>query len=168
MRKASLIVCSAILGSLVVVVAACSSDPETSPIKAGKDGSPPPEVDARRPYPSFRDDVLPIVRDSCALAACHSSKDSNLGIFLKEDGVQVYAEFQKMSPTAMGQKFVVPMHPETSYLVIKLEGTQDTLAASCTNAPLKTCGVAMPPDAKLTADKIDTFKKWITEGAKDN
>ena len=167
MRKASLIALSSVFGTILLVVA-CSSD-STPTLKAGgKDASPAPEIDARRPYPSFRDDVVPIVRESCALAACHSSKESNLGILLKEDGAQIYAELQKTSPTASGEKFVIPGDAANSYLIIKLEGRQDALAAKCVDAPLKTCGVAMPPDAKLSADMIDTFKKWITEGAKDN
>ena len=170
MRKASLFVsitCCSILGSLAFVVACASSSTPTIG-GGGKDGSPPPEVDSRRPYPSFRDDVVPIVRDACALAACHSSKESNLGILLKEDPVQIYGELQKTSPTATGHKFVVPGDATASHLMVKLEGRQDALAADCTAAPLKTCGVAMPPDNKLPTDQLDTFRKWITEGAKDN
>lgn len=128
------------------------------------------EVDARRPYPSFRDDVIPIVFNSCALPACHSSKESNLGIFLKYDNAQVYAEFQKTSPTAMGEKFVVPGDAAKSYLMVKLEGKQAALNAECANAPLKNCGTQMPPTdvETLTPMQLDTFRKWINEGAKDN
>ena len=172
MRKASLLVVCSIFASIALAVA-CSSESTptlTSPKEAGVDGSPPPEVDSRRPYPSFRDDVLPIVFNSCALPACHSSKESNLGILLKYDAAQVYAEFQKMSPTATGEKFVIPGDAVKSYLMVKMEGKQDALNAQCANAPLKNCGTQMPPPdvEKLTAEQIDTFRKWITEGAKDN
>ena len=172
MRKASLVVCSCVFASIFLIVACSSDSPATlSPKKeAGVDGSPPPEVDSRRPFPSFRDDVLPIVFNSCALPACHSSKESNLGILLKYDPAQVYAEFQKTSPTAMGEKFVIPNDAVKSYLMVKLEGKQNALDSECANAPIKNCGTQMPPPdvEKLTDAQIDTFRKWINEGAKDN
>lgn len=95
---------------------------------------------------------------------------SNLGIFLTYMSPQVYAELQKASPTAMGEKFVVPGDPAKSYLITKLEGKQNALDAECANAPIKNCGTQMPPPdvETLTPAQIDTFKKWIQEGAKDN
>jgi hypothetical protein len=170
-RKASLSICGAVFLSLSVAVACSSTTDPTlgSGTKdggsSGSSGSSGAEVDARRPYPSFRDDVVPIVQESCALTACHSSKESNLGIFLAYEPAQIYAEFQKTSPTAAGQKFVVPGDITKSYLIVKLEGKQAALASSCPNM---SCGTVMPPDDPLTAAKIDTFKKWITEGAKDD
>lgn len=152
--------------SLALAVA-CSSSPSTTLGSGTKDGgsSGSGEPDARRPYPSFRDDIVPMVQESCALTACHSSKESNLGIFLAYEPAQIYAEFQKTSPTASGQRFVVAGDVAKSYLIVKLEGKQAALASSCTNM---TCGTVMPPDAPLPAAQIDTFKKWISEGAKDN
>jgi hypothetical protein len=56
---------------------------------------------------TFSGDVIPIVRNSCALTSCHASKMSNLGIHLTHDAAQIYAELQKESPSFPGVKFVV-------------------------------------------------------------
>jgi len=155
----------AVFGSILLALS-CSSEDGGVAATTKKDSG----VDARRPYPSFQDDVLPIVQKSCALTACHSSKQSNLGIFLTYDGAQVYAELQKTSPTATGQKFVVPGDPTKSYVMTKLDGKQATLASSCTAIP--NCGTEMPPGEPagtlLPTEQRETFRKWIAEGAKDN
>jgi hypothetical protein len=168
-RTASLVVCSSVFAALTLIIA-CSSSSDTLPTTPKKDAAPEPEPDVRHPFPSFRDDVAPIVFMSCALAACHSSKDSNLGIFLTYDSHQVYAEFQKSSPTAMGEKFVVPGDPGKSYLMTKLDGKQAALNAECANAPIMNCGTQMPPPdvSKLTSAQIETFRSWIMAGAKDD
>lgn len=154
----------------IALVAACSSSSEPTLGSGTKDGgsSNSAEVDARRPYPSFRDDVVPLVQESCSLTACHASKESNLGILLQYDAAQIYAEFKKTSPTAVGEPFVVAGDPAKSYLMVKLEGKQATLASKCASSAYPTCGVAMPPDDPLPAEKLETFRKWIQEGAKDN
>jgi hypothetical protein len=163
--KASLSLVSAVLVSVVLVVASPACSSSTDEGSGTKDGGSSATADARRPYPSFRDDVVPLVQQSCALTACHSSKESNLGIFLGYDPAQIYAELKKTSPTAGGEPFVVAGDPAKSYLMVKLEGKQDTLAAKCPNG---SCGAVMPPDDKLPEEKLETFRKWIAEGAKDN
>lgn len=168
MRTASVVLSGSVLLSVALaLVSACSSSPEPT-LGSGttKDGgSSGAAVDARNPYPSFKDDVVPIIQQSCALTACHASKESNLGIFLAYDPVQLYAELKKTSPTAAGIPFVVAGDPTASYLIMKLEGTQATEAAKCPNM---TCGTVMPPDAALPAAKIKVFTDWITAGAKDD
>lgn len=149
------------------LVVACSSSSDPTLGSTTKDAGTS-AVDARRPYPSFRDDVVPLVQGSCSLTACHASKESNLGIFLAYDPAQIYAELKKTSPTAVGEPFVVPGDPAKSYLMVKLEGKQADHASKCAGSAYPTCGVAMPPDAPLPAAELDTFRKWITEGAKDN
>ena len=153
----TLILCAAVSG-------ACSSD--TPKIGSGNDSGPP---DARLPYPSFRDDVAPIIAASCALTACHGSRESPSGLFLTYDPKQILPELQKTSPTAMGEKFVVPGDPAKSYLVVKLEGRQGDLAAKCPDPDGgPPCGASMPQDTKLPDDKLATIRAWITAGAKDN
>jgi len=149
------------------LVVACSSSTEPT-LGSGTKDAGTSAVDARRPYPSFRDDVVPLVQESCSLTACHASKESNLGIFLAYDAAQIYAEFKKTSPTAVGEPFVVPGDPAKSYLMVKLEGKQADVASKCAGSAYPTCGAAMPPDDPLPAAKLDTFRKWITAGAKDN
>ena len=166
MTHASVSVCAAVFVSLSLVVA-CSSSTDSTLGSGGTKDAGASSVDARRPYPSFRDDVVPLVQESCSLTACHASKESNLGIFLAYDSAQIYAEFKKKSPTS-GQPFVVAGDAKKSYLMVKLEGNPADFAASCAASAYPTCGVTMPPDDPLPAAKLDTFRKWITEGAKDD
>lgn len=112
---------------------------------------------------TFSNNIVPMVQESCALAACHSSKESNLGIYLTFEASQIYEELQKKSPTS-NEKHIVPGDPVQSYVLAKIEGRQGT--AKCTGS----CGTEMPPppDPKLTATQIAVWRKWITEGAKNN
>jgi hypothetical protein len=139
-RQASVAVLLALASSAVVL--SCSSDPAPLPKTSTKTAS-------------FKTDIVPIVQETCALTACHSSKQSNLGIFLAFDPAQIYTELKKTSPTAAGQQFVVPGDPAKSYVMVKLEGKQ-------------TMGTEMPPGEKLPAAQIELFRKWIADGAKDN
>lgn len=158
----------ALLVAFSFVVACASSTDSTLGSSGGTKDGGASAVDARRPYPSFRDDVVPLIQETCALTACHASKESNLGIFLAYDAAQIYAELKKTSPTAMGEAFVVPGDPAKSYLMVKLEGKQAALAAKCAGSAYPSCGVSMPPDNALSAAQLDTIRKWITAGAKDN
>jgi hypothetical protein len=142
--------CGAALVALSLLVS-CSSDPEPAPVAPAK----------------FDADVVPILRQSCALTACHGSASSNLGIHLPEDAALVYKELQKVSPTANGVKFVVPGQPDKSYLMMKIDGTQAEVASKCPNGA---CGTAMPPppDPLMSAKRRDTIRRWIAAGAKDD
>jgi hypothetical protein len=140
-RRASLAL--ALVSSVVgIACVSCSSEPT-------------PITKPSTKTASFKTDIVPIVQESCALTACHSSKESNLGIFLAFDAAQIYGELKKTSPTAAGEKFVVPGDPAKSYLIVKLEGKQSV-------------GTEMPPGEKLPLAQIELFKKWIADGAKDN
>ena len=158
---------SLLLSFALALVSACSSSDATLPTSSGKKdagSSGGAEVDARNPYPSFKDDVVPIIQASCALTACHASRQSNLGIFLGYDAAMLYTELQKTSPTAM-TPFVVAGDPSKSYIILKLEGMQATESATC---PSMNCGTVMPPDDPLPAAKIKVFTDWVMAGAKND
>lgn len=140
-------------------ILACSSSDSTSPTKPASDGGSSSGGDGRtHPYPSFNDDVMPIVILNCSLTACHGSMESNLNIFLPSDPATVYAELQKTSPTT-NMKFVAPGDPDHSYVMIKLDGKQ-------------TMGTEMPPgtpDGTLLPQATrDTVRAWIMAGAKND
>lgn len=141
------------LAALALVSLSCASSSESTP------STSTPKVPA---VVTFQNNIVPMVQETCALAACHSSKESNLGIYLTFDAAQIYAELKKPSPTAVGEKFIVPGDPVRSYVFAKLEGRQGD--AKC----MGSCGTEMPPGDKLTPTQIAVWKKWITEGAKDN
>src|SRR5512140_547328 len=102
--------------ALAVVVAACSS---SSSAPLGSSGSSGTTKDGGSeggvPGPTFLAGVSPILNANCALAACHGSSASNLGIYIPYDPVQAYAELQKQSGTAK-IPFVTPGDPKKSYL----------------------------------------------------
>jgi hypothetical protein len=142
---------------VIVVVAACSSDPQpvTATPKTGSSTGPA----------SFEKDVMPIIGNSCALTACHAAAQSNLGIHLTFDKAQVYAELQKSSPTFAGVPFVVAGKPDDSLVMGKIDGTQGKVPG-CTSG----CGNAMPPppDPLLDDDQRAIIRRWIANGAKND
>src|SRR5690606_3780770 len=83
------------------------------------------------PSVSFEQDVVPILATNCALAACPSSKESNLGIHLTYDKDQLHAELQKSSPTpGFGNaEFVASGKPEERLRMAEMDGTQGELRA---------------------------------------
>jgi hypothetical protein len=148
-----------IVASLALVGVAASCSDESS---SGSSSSSSSSGGAEDP-PSFEEDVVPILTTNCALAACHSAAESNLGIHLTYDPDQIYEELKKSSPTPgfAGAKFVVPGKPEESVLMAKLEGEQDSFG-SCNGK----CGTEMPPGELLAIEDRDVIRAWIKNGAK--
>ena len=146
---------------VVVVVAACSDASTPSSRSSVTSGSSSGLVGSA----SFKDDIVPILATNCALAACHSSKESNLGIHLTYEKEQIYAELKKSSPTAGfgSAKFVVAGKPEESLLMAKMDGTQAKLAA-CKGG----CGTEMPPGELIARKERDIVRTWIKNGANDD
>lgn len=142
MRLVSRIAVLFLVGSL----AACASSEESKSSSSGT---------TVKPNASFKNDVMPIIVDSCALQACHSSKDSNLGIYLTSDPAQVYAELKKTSASG-NKKFVAAGDSKSSWLMIKMDGLQGSV------------GKEMPPDTRLAKVDRDVVRSWIDQGAKDN
>jgi hypothetical protein len=106
---------------------------------------------------------MPIVAQSCALTACHASKDSNLGIYLTSDAAQVYGELKKES-AASKLKFVSPGDSKNSWMMIKMDGLQNDFKSKCGSA----CGSEMPPGTRVAKADRDVVRSWIDQGAKDN
>lgn len=150
MRLALLFSAAAVL----VVSTSCSDDPPPLTSDAGGSGSPT----------SFRKAVVPVFYESCALTACHGSRESNLGIYLPYAPEGIYAELKKTS-TQAPLPFVKPGDPDGSYLMLKMDGTQGKLGTQCL---VKDCGAAMPPGDVIPQAKRDIVRRWIAEGAKDD
>ncbi|WP_394830633.1 hypothetical protein LVJ94_29415 [Pendulispora rubella] len=121
--------------------------------------------DRSEPGPSFKETVHPILAQSCSLTACHGSKESNLGIYIPSSPNDVHAALLTASPTARGAQFVVPGNPDASYLMMKIDGTQAQLAATCSG----TCGAQMPLDLPALSDtERASIRAWILAGAKND
>lgn len=92
-----------------------------------------------RPIPSFQNDVLPILKQRCALAGCHTANGPQ-GIDLRT----------YKSVTASGGSVVA----------------DDALASRLVT---EIVNGNMPPDGPpLSTDQIQLIVDWINEGAKNN
>jgi hypothetical protein len=126
--------------------------------------------------PTLRNDIQPIFTISCALASsCHqngSMHHPNLGLALSQlDGgkpsdailMGVLAELNKPSLEVAGRNIAVSGKPEDSYLMNKIEGTNNCSGFTCMG-PDK-CGIQMPdPTAPLEKNQIELFRAWIKKG----
>jgi hypothetical protein len=118
-----------------------------------KDSSPskPPTV---KEDPSYASDIQPIFTASCALPSCHASP-GQYGLILTAG--QSYSLLVNVNsaevPTMMR---VRPTLPDSSYLVLKIEGRQ-------------TVGLQMPATGTpLSATNIQLIRNWVTKGAQNN
>jgi hypothetical protein len=127
--------------------------------------------------PTLRNDIQPIFTISCALASsCHqngpSGRHPNLGLSLAQlDGGKpsdmvltgILTELNKPSAEVAGRNIAVSGKPEDSYLMNKIEGTQDCSGFTCMG-PDK-CGIQMPdPQTPLEKNQIELIRAWIKKG----
>lgn len=181
-RLAHALVAAALAGS-IAVGAACSDDAgsggATCTQELGEDKCfdyACYEAGATR---SFRQDVLPIFENSCALtASCHgdpSSPDPASGYrpYLGEPNQEVTpSDVPKILSLIVGQdshaasmKIVDPGKPESSFLMNKLDGDLECASLTCTAS----CGTPMPQTGDLLPrDQRDIVRDWIKQGAQDN
>jgi hypothetical protein len=126
---------------------------------------------AKGPERLFEKDIVPLLSTNCALAACHSSKESPQSFFITYDSAQMYAELMKPSPTCKSWKFVVPGKPEESLIMVKMDGEQTTLPKDCASARRSEMPPGDPPGSDselLELAKRDILRAWIKAGAKNN
>lgn len=148
-------------------VSACSDAPAPSGSSSSSGGS---SGNTSEPV-SFKDDVAPLLATNCALAACHSSKESNLNFYVTYEPAQIYAELMKTSPTCPSSKFVVAGKPEESMVMLKMDNEQNKLPENCTSARRSEMPPGDPPasgNALMDKKDRDVIRNWIRQGAKDN
>ena len=137
----------------------CSSSDEDAPPSSSSSGT----------TPTYTKDIAPILATSCALAACHSSKESSQFFYMTYDTDQIYTELLKTSPTCGTFKFVEPGQPEKSLLQIKIDGEQAKLPTDCASARRSPMPPGDPPtsssDLLPLADR-NLVRAWIKAGAK--
>ena len=98
----------------------------------------PPPLPEPPPGVSFQQEILPILQASCAFQGCHAAPNPPKGLNL-----ETYAGFEK------GGVFN-PGDSNGSVVIQRIDGG------------------GMPPGAPLADEKIQLFKDWIDEGAKNN
>ena len=104
--------------------------------------------------PSFNTHILDIFdREGCSSGACHGPGES-AGLNLEREFA--YANLVGVAATQEGYERVTSGKSAESYLVIKIEGRQQS-------------GTRMPPTGSaLDAIDIGNIKNWIDQGAKNN
>jgi hypothetical protein len=106
---------------------------------------------------SFSTQVQPIFTANCAFPACHSAPAVQKGLDLTT-ATSAYASLVNVPSAECLTTFRVdPRFPDSSYLIWKLEGTGPCFHGS--QMPLG--GVLAPPD-------LNTIRRWILEGARNN
>ncbi len=98
-----------------------------------------------------------IIVPTCAIAACHGTAGAALsgGLDLStQEGARLALVGVPAGLTGCGTR-VIPGNPDASFLIAKLEGTEDPLA----------CGGIMPSGSMLSPTEIGLFRTWIANGA---
>ncbi|MEO7328766.1 MAG: hypothetical protein ABI193_09330 [Minicystis sp.] len=136
--------------------------------------------DGTTPATTFVADVLPIFRLSCGLSAsCHGTESGHpddqhfLGPKTKDPtptALQIQAIFdQNVGVSSLANpdmKIIDPGHPETSFLMFKLDGVQCD-ALTCATKAKNACKDLMPlgNTKPMDAAKRDIIRRWIKQGA---
>lgn len=140
--------------ALFGVLAACAGDGTGLDENGNPIGSRPPDSGV-----TLSGDVQPIFTANCAFAGCHAGTNPALGQNLSSG--QAYASIVNVaSQEAPALKRVLPLLPDSSYLVHKIQGTQGTVGGSGGRMPLG--------GAPLGENEIATIRAWITAGAPNN
>lgn len=129
---------------VLAAVTACKSPAETKP----------PEPPALITNPSFSANIQAIFNASCNAAGCHGGNPGAAGLNLTSG--QSYGNLVNIdSVQTVTKKRVLPGNAADSYLVIKLEGRQET-------------GSRMPLGGTLHVNHIQNIRTWIAQGAANN
>lgn len=142
------------LGSILAVVMwGCLAGEGTGAAPPGPCG---PTVD---PFASLACDVQPIFSASCALSNCHAGGNPQAGQNLSA-GLAFSNIVNVFSSQVPRLRRVEPGNPDSSYLVLKIEGDAGAVGGMATRMPL-----GLPP---LDPAEIDTIRSWIARGAMNN
>lgn len=134
--------------TLVLVAIGCA---DAAPDPVGPDGGAPASV-------TFAGAVQPIFTRNCAFAGCHAGATPQMGMDLSAGAA--YANIVGVASVQLpSMDRVVPEQPDSSYVVLKLEGTAGTVGG---------VGTRMPLGGQLTTAQIDTIRVWISGGALEN
>jgi hypothetical protein len=132
--------------ALFLALAACGGGGAPAPPPA-----PPPPTGLQPTLASIQAEVF---TPSCAKSGCHTGAGAPFGLNL-DQGASWANLFNIPSPQGMSVIRVIPMDPDNSFLIQKLEGPQ--------------IGGRMPADAPpfpfLQQSTVDVIRLWIQNGA---
>lgn len=111
--------------------------------------------------PSFAEDIQPIFSGSCAFSGCHGSNANPPQKPMELTAGQAYDNIVGVSSAELPSMLrIAPGEPDQSYLIHKIQGTQNSVGGSGDRMPL-----GMAPLAQST---IDLIRRWVEEGASRN
>jgi hypothetical protein len=138
-------------------------------------------VDLMSPTVSFSTEVMPIFEKNCTEQLCHGNAEGpRAELYLgpaegatESDVALVYADLKRPSKTAASLMLVEPGNPEQSFMMLKVDGCQNTSGLNCAPEPnlcRSECGDPMPPLPRDTYVPLDdeaklTLRRWIAQGA---
>lgn len=103
-------------------------------------------------------DVQPIFNQNCAFAGCHAGAQPQEGMNLSAGAA--YDNIVNVPSNELpSMRRVRPFRPDSSYLVHKIQGTQNAVGGS---------GAQMPLGGELSPAQIDLIVSWISQGARNN
>jgi hypothetical protein len=148
-RKLTFVSSGVGLVAFVVLLVGCGSSPSTSPTTSSGTTTSAGSV-------SFKNTVQPILTSNCVV--CHQGGSPPGGLSLEPS--VAYGSLVNKPSSESPEMRVSPGAPDKSYLVNKLEGTQNQAGGS---------GAQMPYGASpLPGSQIDLVKQWISAGAPNN
>jgi len=134
---------------MAMALAACGSKKEGD----AKDSA---DASAASAQPSlFEAEIAPMLQTHCAVCHLTGQEAGNMSLVPAK---AVAALVNVKSTEAPALTRVVPGDPDNSYLIMKLEGTQDKHGGVGAQMPF-----GAPP---LSPDQIAKIRKWIADGAK--
>lgn len=104
----------------------------------------------------FATDIAPTLKTRCAVCHLTGQEAGNLALHPKA----AYASLFRRKSGESSWLLVDPKQPDTSYLVMKLEGTHLKKGGKGARMPF-----AAPP---LDASTVAVIRRWISEGATNN
>jgi hypothetical protein len=147
-----------------ITTAACATDQDCAPVPACDTTAgrcvPVGAVVARRTggtSASWSSVYATVLAPTCATPACHGAAGAAFsGDLDLSSAAAAYAALVGIDAHASGcGTRVTPGSPDSSFLVAKVQGTQDPAM----------CGEAMPIGTMLPADQITAIRDWIAAGA---
>ncbi len=139
--------------ALMLLAAGCKGGGQSGTQQSGDVGKSS-QTQAQMTAAMFGMDVQPIFTNRCALSSCHGdakSADMQLSPGLAYSNIVNVRSSE--DPSFMR---IMPGQPDSSYLVMKIEGRQKV-------------GVRMPAiDGPLSAKQIQAVRSWIEAGAKND
>ncbi len=132
------------------------------------DPAPPAALDLTKPVVSFKADVGPVFKRSCAFGSCHGSvSGSNNGIYVGDEAKAFIAgAVGKPATQLASMSYVTKGDPKQSYLMYKIDGDFTSIKAKCSGG---SCQDPMPKGSDpLPQTERDAIRRWIAQGCADN